>query len=58
MKFLIDNALSPLIADGFHSAGLESDNPGVLLHSALRFFNFLSGEQRKTFLHYVTEKAS
>jgi hypothetical protein len=28
------------------------------LQSALRFFKFLPGQERQTFLHRVTEKAS
>ena len=32
--------------------------PEILLQSALRFFKFLPGEERQTFLHHVNEKAS
>ncbi len=47
-----------ICADFLADANLGSDNPGVLLQSALRCFNFLPGEQRKTFLDYLAEKAS
>ena len=49
--------LEMICADFLARTNLGSDNPGVLLQSALRFFNFLPGEERKTFLHYVAEKA-
>jgi hypothetical protein len=39
-------------------ANLENENHGILLQSALRFFNFLPGEERQKFVHHVTEKAS
>ena len=39
-------------------ANLENENPEVLLQLALRFFKFLPGEERQTFLHHVNEKAS
>ena len=32
-------------------SNLENENPEVLLQSALRFFKFLPGEERQTFLH-------
>jgi len=38
---------------GIGEAGTE-----VLLQSALRFFKFLPGEERQTFLRHVTDKAS
>jgi hypothetical protein len=50
--------LEMICADFLAGANLENDNPGVLLQSALRFFKFLPGEERRTFLHRVTEKAS
>ena len=36
---------------------MENENSEVLLQSALRFFKFLPGEERRTFLDHVTEKA-
>jgi hypothetical protein len=42
--------LEMICADFLAGANLENDNPGVLLQSALRFFKFLPGEERQTFL--------
>ena len=50
--------LEMICADFLAGANLENENPEVLLQSALRFFKFLSGEERQAFLHQVTEKAS
>jgi hypothetical protein len=50
--------LEMICADFLAGANLESDNPGVLLQSALRFFQFLPKEERKVFLDSVTEKAA
>ena len=50
--------LEMICADFLAGANLENENPEVLLQSALRFFKFLPGEERQTFLHHVTEKAS
>ena len=50
--------LEMICADFLAGANLETDNPDVLLQSALRFFKFLPGEERETFLHHVTDKAS
>ena len=47
-----------ICADFLAGANLENENPEVLLQSALRFFKFLPGEERQTFLHQVNEKAS
>ena len=49
--------LEMICADFLAGANLENDNPGVLLQSALRFFQFFPGEERKVFLDSVTEKA-
>jgi hypothetical protein len=46
-----------ICADFLAGANLENENSEVLLQSALRFFKFLPGEERQTFLHHVTEKA-
>ena len=50
--------LEMVCADFLAGANLENENPEVLLQSALRFFKFLPGEERRAFLHHVTEKAS
>jgi hypothetical protein len=49
--------LEMICADFLAGANLENENPEVLLQSALRFFKFLSGGERQTFLHHVNEKA-
>jgi hypothetical protein len=49
--------LEMICADFLAGPNLESDNSGGLLQSAIRFFTFLSGEEQKSFLHYVTENA-
>jgi hypothetical protein len=53
-----DYCLEMICADFLAGANLENENPGVLLQSALRFFKFLPGEERRMFLHRATEKAS
>ena len=50
--------LEMICADFLAGANLENDNPEVLLQSALRFFKFLPGEERRAFLHHVAEQAS
>jgi len=50
--------LEMICADFLAGANLDNGNPDVLLHSISRFFKFLSGEQRQTFLHQASEKAS
>jgi hypothetical protein len=50
--------LEMICADFLAGANLDNGNPGILLQSALRFFKFLPGEERQTFLHNVKEKAS
>jgi hypothetical protein len=47
-----------ICADFLAGANLENETSGILLQSALRFFKFLPGEERQTFLQHVTEKAS
>lgn len=49
--------LEMICADFLAGTKLENENPEVLLQSALRFFKFLLGEQKQTFLHHATEKA-
>src|SRR5271167_3500424 len=50
--------LEMICADFLAGANLENENPDVLLQSALRFFKFLPGEERRTFLHHISERAS
>jgi hypothetical protein len=50
--------LEMICADFLAGANLENENPEILLKSALRFFKFLPGEERRAFLNHVTEKAS
>ena len=50
--------LEMICADFLAGANLETENSDVLLQSALRFFKFLPGEERQTFLHHVNEKVS
>jgi hypothetical protein len=50
--------LEMICADFLAGANHENEDSDVLLQSALRFFKFLSGEERQTFLHRVTEKTS
>jgi hypothetical protein len=50
--------LEMISADFLAGANLENGNSHVLLQSILRFFQFLPSEERKTFLDYVTRKAS
>ncbi len=50
--------LEMICADFLAGANLENENPEILLQSALRFFKFLSAEEKRTFLHHVTGKAS
>ena len=50
--------LEMICADFLAGANQENENPEVLLQSALRFFKFLPGEERQTFLDNVTERAS
>jgi hypothetical protein len=50
--------LEMICADFLAGANLGNENSEALLQSALRFFKFLSGEERQTFLHQVTEIVS
>jgi hypothetical protein len=50
--------LEMICADFLAGANQENENPDVLLQSALRFFKFLPGEERRAFLRDVAEKAS
>jgi hypothetical protein len=50
--------LEMICADFLAGASLDGEDPSLLLQSMSRFFKFLPGEQRRAFLHEVTEKAS
>jgi hypothetical protein len=50
--------LEMICADFLAGANLQSGNSDVLLQSALRFFKFLPGEERKAFLDHFSEKVS
>jgi hypothetical protein len=50
--------LEMICADFLAGANLENESSGVLLQSALHFFKFLPGDERKSFLNCVAEKAS
>jgi hypothetical protein len=52
------HCLEMICADFLAGANLESGNAQVLLHSLVRFFKFLPGEERKAFLDHFLEKAS
>jgi hypothetical protein len=49
--------LEMICADFLAGANLDNGNPDVLLHSATRFFTFLSSEQRQEFLAGVDRKS-
>ncbi|HTT17805.1 MAG TPA: hypothetical protein VMG82_02605, partial [Candidatus Sulfotelmatobacter sp.] len=42
--------LEMICADFLAGANLDNNNPQILLQAAVRLFNFLPGEQRKSFL--------
>ena len=50
--------LEMICADFLAGANLDSGNPDVLLHSIFRFFKFLPGEQKQTFLEQEIRRAS
>jgi len=50
--------LEMICADFLAGANLENGNSHVLLQSILRFFKFLPGEERRTFLNHFAEKVS
>jgi hypothetical protein len=49
--------LEMICADFLAVANLDDRNPEALLHSMLRFFQFLPGEQQQAFLENLREKA-
>ena len=50
--------LEMICADFLAGANLEDGNPEILLQSIQRFFKFLPGEQRQTFLEQLNGRAS
>jgi hypothetical protein len=50
--------LEMICADFLAGANLDNGNPDLLLQSISRFFKFLPGEQRQTFLTQVTQESS
>jgi hypothetical protein len=50
--------LEMICADFLAGANLENENPNVLLESVTRFFKFLPGHERQSFLEQVSAKAS
>ena len=50
--------LEMICADFLAGANLDNGNSQVLLHSVVRFFKFLPGEEKKTFLDHFAQKAS
>jgi hypothetical protein len=50
--------LEMICADFLAGASLDNGNSQVLLQSALRFFKFLPGNEKKSFLGYAAESAS
>jgi hypothetical protein len=50
--------LEMICADLVAGANLENGNSQFLLQSIPRFFKFLPGEERKTFLDHFAERAS
>jgi hypothetical protein len=50
--------LEMICADFLAGANLENGNPEILLQSILRFFEFLPGQAKQTFLQQVVNHAS
>jgi hypothetical protein len=50
--------LEMICADFLAGANLEKGNPGILLESIERFFQFLPGHERQTFLRRATQRVS
>jgi hypothetical protein len=49
--------LEMICADFLAGANLDNGDPETLLFSMTRFFRFLPGDQRRTFLEVLSEKA-
>jgi hypothetical protein len=50
--------LEMICADFLAGAHLDDGDPEILLHSISRYYKFLPGEQQRTFLENLREKAS
>jgi hypothetical protein len=50
--------LEMICADFLAGANLENGNPQILLQSITTFFKLLPGQEKRTFLEQVSEKAS
>ena len=50
--------LEMICADFLAGANLENGSSHILMQAMIRFFKFLPGEERKTFLDHFAEKAS
>jgi hypothetical protein len=50
--------LEMICADFLAGANLDNQNPETLLYSMTRFFKFLPGQQKQTFLEHINAKAS
>ena len=50
--------LEMICADFLAGANLDNEDPEILWQSTLRLFNFLPGEQKRTFLQHVANNAS
>jgi hypothetical protein len=50
--------LEMICADFLAGANLENGDPEILWQSTLRFFKFLPGEQKRTFLQQIARDAS
>jgi hypothetical protein len=49
--------LEMICADFLAGANLDNQNPEILLQSALRFFRFLPGSEKQTFISEITRQA-
>jgi hypothetical protein len=50
--------LEMICADFLAGANLDNQNPEILLQSALRFFKFLPGSEKQTFISEITRQVS
>jgi hypothetical protein len=50
--------LEMICADFLAGANLDNGNPDILLDSIVRFFKFLPGEHRHTFLQHLGQEAA
>jgi len=49
--------LEMICADFLAGANLDDQNPETLLYSMTRFFKFLPGQQKQSFLEHIITKA-